>query len=157
MQSISNVVVVFQFLEQDMPLLDGENSNLSNAKLEHATEDIKILGATEVNGNLHFIYKRNGEDKPQVMSNDEAKSKYPYPLMDFYESCMVIKRILVFEKRKYERVNVMCFFFLLNGGFVQYKGGFVELKILILTFSNSNKNLVVQTGLGCIGRRIARC
>lgn len=46
------------------------------------------MGATEINDQLKFVIKINGKNDPEIISNEEAKEKYPYAIMEFYESCM---------------------------------------------------------------------
>lgn len=73
-----------------MPVLNEKNSADSTVLgYDRDYEDIKILGATELNGKLQFIYKWNDQDVPHLIPNEEAKIKFPYALMNFYESCMV--------------------------------------------------------------------
>lgn len=49
----------------------------------------KILGATGSDGDLKFYMQFKGADKPVMVSAAEAKVKYPYHVLDFYESCLV--------------------------------------------------------------------
>lgn len=53
----------------------------------------KFLGATtadsQSDGQLKFCVLLKGETKPTMITADEAKEKYPYHLLDFYESCLV--------------------------------------------------------------------
>lgn len=49
----------------------------------------KILGATSVGGQLQFMFKWKGRDEHTLVPSEEAKHKYTYHVLDFYESCMV--------------------------------------------------------------------
>lgn len=49
----------------------------------------KILGATSSSGELKFCIRLKGEELPILITSDEAKQKYPYHVLDFYESCLV--------------------------------------------------------------------
>lgn len=49
----------------------------------------KILGATGITGQLQFFFKWKNQDEPTLVPSDEAKIKYPFSVIDFYESCMV--------------------------------------------------------------------
>lgn len=49
----------------------------------------KILGATGVGRQLQFLVKWKDRDEPTLVSSDEAKTKYPYHVLDFYESCLI--------------------------------------------------------------------
>lgn len=49
----------------------------------------KICGATEVDGQLKFVIKWKNMEQPTLVPYDEAKSKYPLAVLDFYEGCMV--------------------------------------------------------------------
>lgn len=49
----------------------------------------KIVGATEDDGKLKFVFKWNDRDELTLLSSDEANLMYPYIVIDFYESCMV--------------------------------------------------------------------
>lgn len=48
-----------------------------------------IVGATEVDGELKFVFKWKDSGDSVMLNSQEAKIKYPYALIDFYESCMV--------------------------------------------------------------------
>ncbi|XP_055306384.1 uncharacterized protein LOC129570705 [Sitodiplosis mosellana] len=71
--------------------MNGKTIDLSDTKpgYENGHEDIKILGATEVDGQLQFMFTWKDQDVPQLIPNKEVKIKYPQALMAFYESCMV--------------------------------------------------------------------
>lgn len=82
--------------------IDMTGSESSVPGHENRFEDFKILGATELNGELHFMFTYKDQDIPQIISNKEIKIKYPQELMDFYESCMVRVPLLMFNiKRKF--------------------------------------------------------
>lgn len=49
----------------------------------------QIVGATEDDGKLKFIFKWNDRDALQLVSSEEANLMYPYIVIDFYERCMV--------------------------------------------------------------------
>lgn len=49
----------------------------------------QILGATTVDGQLKFCIRLQGEKNPILISAEEAKQKYTYHVLDFYESCLV--------------------------------------------------------------------
>lgn len=53
----------------------------------------KFLGATttggEPDGQLKFCVLLKGQTKPIMITSEEAKQKYPYQLLEFYESCLV--------------------------------------------------------------------
>lgn len=49
----------------------------------------KIHGATSKDGELKFYIQLKGEGKPSLVSSNEAKKKYPYHVLDFYESCLI--------------------------------------------------------------------
>lgn len=51
----------------------------------------KILGATAADGGgqLKFYIRLKGDKNPVLVSSDEAKQKYPYHVLEFYESCLV--------------------------------------------------------------------
>lgn len=48
----------------------------------------KILGATEIDGKLHFCIRWKNRNETTLMPSDEAKIKYTYPVLEFYESLM---------------------------------------------------------------------
>lgn len=54
-----------------------------------ANEVDKICGATEVDGQLKLVIKWKNQENPTLIPYDEAKTKYPYAVLDFYEGCMV--------------------------------------------------------------------
>lgn len=49
----------------------------------------KILGATAVNGQIQFVFKWVDCELPTLVSSDEAKTKYTYHVLDFYEKYLV--------------------------------------------------------------------
>lgn len=53
----------------------------------------KFLGATtaggQPDGQLKFCVLLKGQTKPIMITSDEAKEKYPYRLLEFYERCLV--------------------------------------------------------------------
>lgn len=49
----------------------------------------KILGATAVGGEMRFCVRFKDQDSPSMITSEEAKEKYPYHLLDFYESFLV--------------------------------------------------------------------
>lgn len=69
-----------------MPEKPDEDDNESEYS---DTNDGKILGATEVDGKLKFVFQFKDDDNLVLISSDEANMKYPYIVIDFYESCMV--------------------------------------------------------------------
>lgn len=48
----------------------------------------KILGASEINGQIQFVLKWKDRDEPTMIVSAVANVKYPYHVLDFYESCM---------------------------------------------------------------------
>lgn len=52
----------------------------------------KFLGATvagnQSDGELRFCVMLKGETKPTMITSAEAKEKYPYHLLEYYESCV---------------------------------------------------------------------
>ena len=77
--------------------MNGKTIDLSSSVSGHenGNEDFKILGATEVDGELHFMFKSKEHEMPQIISNKDVKIKYPQELMAFYESCMVNRKIVI--------------------------------------------------------------
>lgn len=49
----------------------------------------KIHGATSSDGQLKFYIQMKGEKNPILVPSDEAKKKYTYHVLDFYESRLV--------------------------------------------------------------------
>ena len=48
-----------------------------------------FLGATQNDGQLKFCIRLKGEPEPIMISSDEAKQKYPYHVLEFYEKNLV--------------------------------------------------------------------
>lgn len=108
-------ILFFLSGQQSNVAMHAKTIDLSNGSgHENGNEDFKILGATEVNGELHFMFTRKDQDAPQIISNKDARIKYPQELMAFYESCMVRFSLLtltvscyIFEKQ----IRFLNFFF----------------------------------------------
>ncbi|XP_031619187.1 chromobox protein homolog 3-like [Contarinia nasturtii] len=64
----------------------GNNSKSRSYKPDDETGT--ILGATEVNGQLKFIFKWKDQVEPTIVSNEVAKHRYTNAVLDFYESCL---------------------------------------------------------------------
>lgn len=47
------------------------------------------LGVTEINGELNFVFKWKNNDIPELVPSKEAKVKYSYAVIEFYESHVV--------------------------------------------------------------------
>lgn len=48
-----------------------------------------IMGASEMNGELHFLFKWDDEEYPSIMSLSQAKLEHPLKVIKFFESRMV--------------------------------------------------------------------
>ncbi|XP_031633240.1 chromobox protein homolog 5-like [Contarinia nasturtii] len=77
--------------EQNDITMKLKKSDVKSTDLPYSDKSIrigKILGATEINDELKFVFKWTDEDKLSIVSSAEAKMKYPYEVMEFYESRM---------------------------------------------------------------------
>lgn len=74
----------------------------SNAKQPSLDDEVDtILGATSSpDGELKFCILLKDKEVPVLITSHEAKQKYPYHVLDFYESC------LVWESEESEEDNV---------------------------------------------------
>lgn len=97
---LSNTISSCFFLsdQQGNIAMNGQTIDFSDSGSGHenGNGDFKILGATEVNSELHFMYTSKDQNMPQMISNKDVKIKYPQELMAFYESCMVNLKIVIF-------------------------------------------------------------
>lgn len=64
------------------------------AKQKTLDDQVKqIFGATtaggQSDGQLMFCILLKGATKPIMVTSEEAKQKYPYHVLEFYESCLV--------------------------------------------------------------------
>lgn len=81
---VSNMLLnIFLLLYQSRA--KGKNAKIST--LDDRVE--KVLGATTIDGQLKLCILLKGDAKPKLVTSDEAKQKYPYRVLDFYESCLV--------------------------------------------------------------------
>lgn len=75
-------------LKDEVCPIENEDEN-ENHQCYDNLDIAKIVGATSDNGKLKFVFKWKDRDEPTLVSSDEANLKYPYVVIDFYESCMV--------------------------------------------------------------------